>query len=395
MKWASIVDTSASLSTAVEQAGDQLFAALGKQEPNLVLAFVSEHHAALYDELPALVAREFDSAHLVGCSGTGVIGAAGEIEDRPALVLMGALLPGVRIRATHLDSSDIPPVYAEPMVWEETVRLSAAQEPSFLVLSDPHSFEVESFLKGLDRIFPRATKVGGIASGGSAQAGSHVLFLDQHVYRSGAVVIGFTGDIEIDTVVAQGCRPVGDPMFVTLTHENLIRELDGHAARDVLANVYERLPYNDRDLFSRSLFLGLALRQDASEYGPGDFLIRTVLGLDPQSGALWVNSNVEQNRVVQFHLRDASASAMDLERMLTSYRSMRGNEPAAAALLFSCTGRGVGLYEQPDHDSNAFRRLVADIPIGGFFCNGEIGPVHNTTYLHSYTSVFAVFRPRL
>ena len=74
---------------------------------------------------------------------------------------------------------------------------------------------------------------------------------------------------------------------------------------------------------------------------------------------------------------------------------MRGNEPSAAALLFSCSGRGVGLYEQPDHDSNAFRRLVADIPIGGFFCNGELGPVHHTTYLHSYTSVFAVFRPRL
>lgn len=393
MKWASIVDTSASLSTAVEQAADQLFAALDKQEPNLVLAFVSEHHAALYEELPALIAREFESAHLVGCSGTGVIGAAGEVEDRPAITLIGALLPGVRIRATHLENGDIPPVYAEPIVWEETVRLSVAQEPSFLLLADPHSFEIETFLKGLDRIFPLATKVGGVASGGE-QAGSHVLYLNQRVHRSGAVVLGFTGDIQIDTIVAQGCRPVGDPMFVTLTHENLIRELDGHAARDVLANVYERLPYNDRDLFSRSLFLGLALRHDASEYGPGDFLIRSVLGLDPQSGALWVNSNVDQNRVVQFHLRDASASALDLERMLTSYRSTRGQDPAAGALLFSCTGRGVGLYEQPDHDSNAFRRLVADIPLGGFFCNGEIGPVHNATYLHSYTSVFAVFRPR-
>src|SRR5262245_6491914 len=140
MKWASIVDTSASLSTAIEQAADQLFAALGKQEPHLVLAFVSEHHAALYDELPALIASEFDSAQLVGCCGTGVIGAAGEIEDRPAVALVGALLPGVRIRATHLESSAIPPVYAEPIVWEETVRLSVAQEPSFLLLADPHSF---------------------------------------------------------------------------------------------------------------------------------------------------------------------------------------------------------------------------------------------------------------
>jgi small ligand-binding sensory domain FIST len=394
MKWASTVDTSAPLNAAVEQAADRLFNALGKQEPHLVLAFVSEHHAPLYDELPALIRREFESAQLVGCCGTGVIGATSEIEDHPGLALVGALLPGVRIRATHLDNSDIPPLYAEPIVWEDTVRLAAAQEPSFLVLTDPHSFDVEMFLKGLDRIFPRAAKFGGVASGGT-QAGSHVLYLNEHVYRTGAVVVGFTGDIEIDTIVAQGCRPIGDPMFVTLTHENLIRELDGQCARDVLANTYERLPYNDRDLFTRSLFLGLAVRPDASEYGPGDFLIRSVLGLDPQSGALWVNAHVEQNRVVQFHLRDGSASAMDLERMLTSYRSTRGHQPASGVLLFSCAGRGVSLYEQPDHDSNAFRRIVADVPIGGFFCNGEIGPVHNATYLHMYTSVFAVFRPRL
>jgi small ligand-binding sensory domain FIST len=81
--------------------------------------------------------------------------------------------------------------------------------------------------------------------------------------------------------------------------------------------------------------------------------------------------------------------------MLTAYRSTSGHVPAAGALLFSCVGRGFGLYEQPDHDTNAFRRLVGDIPIGGFFCNGEIGPVHNTSYLHMYTSVFAIFRPRL
>jgi small ligand-binding sensory domain FIST len=394
MKWASALDSSASLHTAVEQAADQLFTALGKQEPNLVLAFVSEHHAALYDELPGLVAAEFESAYLVGCSGVGVIGGAGEVEDRPAVSLVGAVLPGVKIRATHLETSDIPPVYAEAVAWEDIVRLTVPQEPAFLILADPHSFEVENFLKGLDRIFPLATKVGGIASGGD-QAGSNVLYLGDRVYRSGALVIGLTGNIEIDTIVAQGCRPIGDPMFVTLAHENLIRELDGHAARDVLANVYERLPYNDRDLFSRSLFLGLALRTDVSEYAPGDFLIRSVLGLDPQSGALWVNANIDQNRVVQFHLRDASASALDLERMLTSYRSTSTHGPAAGALLFSCAGRGVGLYEQPDHDTSAFRRLVADVPIGGFFCNGEIGPVHTSTYLHSYTSVFAVFRPRL
>src|SRR5262245_61475381 len=99
MKWASVVDTNVSLRHAIEQAADKLLAALDGHEPNLLLAFVSDHHATLYDEVPALLVREFESAHIVGCSGSGVIGGANEVEDRPALALIGAVLPGVHIRA--------------------------------------------------------------------------------------------------------------------------------------------------------------------------------------------------------------------------------------------------------------------------------------------------------
>jgi small ligand-binding sensory domain FIST len=116
--------------------------------------------------------------------------------------------------------------------------------------------------------------------------------------------------------------------------------------------------------------------------------------MDPQSGALWVGTNVSANSVVQFHLRDAATSALDLERTLTTYRASHPVASDAGALLFSCAGRGIGLYGQADHDSNAFRRLVADLPIGGFFCSGEIGPIQSATYLHGYTSAFAVFQEK-
>jgi small ligand-binding sensory domain FIST len=262
-----------------------------------------------------------------------------------------------------------------------------------LILSDPFSFETEVFVRGLDRAYPSSVKIGGLASG-ARQVGGTALYLGKQVYHSGAVTLALTGNIEVDAIVAQGCRPIGDPMFVTNAHENLIREIDGHAPREVLAELFERLTPSERDLFSQSLFLGLAMRPDASEYVPGDFLIRNILGMDPQSGALWVNADVPAKSVVQFHLRDASTSALDLERVLTNYAAAPHMSPPSGALLFSCQGRGVGLYGQPDHDCNAFRRLIADVPIGGFFCGGEIGPVQNATYLHGYTSSFAVFRER-
>lgn len=393
MRWASAVDIDASLPAAVESAAEKIFLGLGRRDPDLLIAFVSAHHAPHFNTLPALVKREFDTTLLFGSCASGVIGGGREIEDRPALSFTGALLPGVNMKGVHLDAAQLPPLYAAPQVWEDTMRLTANQQPSFLLIADPFSFETDVFLKALDRVFPSSPKIGGLASG-AQQVGGTALYLGGHTYHSGVVALALTGNIQLDAVVAQGCRPVGDPMFVTAAHENLIRELDGRAPREVLTDIYERLPSSDRDLFSQSLFLGLAMRADASQYLPGDFLVRNILGMDPQTGALWVNAQLQANSVVQFHLRDASTSAFDLERTLTGYRSSPQFAPGDGALLFSCNGRGMGLYGQADHDSNAFRRLVADIPLGGFFCGGEIGPVQNSTYLHGYTSAFAVFRER-
>lgn len=393
MRWASAVDTDNSLNAAVERAAETVFLGLGRQEPDLLIVFVSADHSPRFDALAELLLREFDKAFLFGCCAGGVIGGGREIEDRSGLSLTGALLPGVRLRGTHLEAAQVPPVFAEARIWEDTLRMTANQQPAFLVLADPYSFETETFVKGLDRAYPRSPKIGGLASG-ARQVGGSALYLGNQVYHSGCVTLALTGNIEIDTVVAQGCRPIGEPMFVTMSHENLVRELDGRSPREALAELFERLPAGDRELFGQSLFMGLALRPDANQYLPGDFLIRNILGMDPQSGALWVNANVPANSVVQFHLRDAATSAHDLERTLTSYRAARPISLDTGALLFSCSGRGVGLYGQPDHDSNTFRRLVGDVPIGGCFCNGEIGPIHNATYLHGYTSAFAVFKER-
>ncbi|MGH8176902.1 MAG: FIST signal transduction protein [Steroidobacter sp.] len=393
MRWSSAVDTDNSLDVAVEQAAQRVLAGLGRQEPDLLIAFVSAQHAARFDVVAELLHREFENAFVFGCCAGGVIGGGREIEDRPGLSLTGALLPGVRLKGTHLDAAQTPPLYAEAHVWEDALRMTANQQPSFLVLADPYSFETEAFVRGLDRVYPLAPKIGGLASG-ARQVGGSALYLGDQVYHSGCITLALTGNIEVDTVVAQGCRPIGDPVFVTAAHENLIRELDGRSPRDVIGELFQRTASADRELFSQSLFLGLAMRKDASQYVPGDFLIRNILGMDPQSGALWVNATIPPNSVVQFHLRDAATSAHDLERTLSSYRASRPVAPDSGALLFSCNGRGLGLYGQADHDSNAFRRLVADLPIGGFFCSGEIGPIQNATYLHGYTSAFAVFREK-
>ena len=129
-------------------------------------------------------------------------------------------------------------------------------------------------------------------------------------------------------------------------------------------------------------------------YEQGDFLIRNLLGSDPENGSLRVGALLREAQVVQFHLRDARTSAEDLERRLDHYERQLAPDTARGALLFSCLGRGGNLYGRPNHDSDALRRHLGDIALGGFFCNGEIGPVQGQTFLHGYTSAFGIFRDR-
>lgn len=375
MRWSSAASTAPALAAAVDEATGVLRAALDGVTPDLIVAFVSPDHASSFGELPALVRGGLGGGLLLGCSAGGVIGAGRELEDQPGLSLTAATLPGVTLTPFHMEAPAPPAV-------------PAGETPRFILLPDPFTFDVDELLHLLDARWPAATVIGGLASG-ARTPGGNALYLGDAVHRRGMVAVALTGNVEVDTIVAQGCRPIGDPMFVTRSERNVIHELDGRRAGAVLQELYEHSGADDRALFRHSLFLGVVMREDRQQYAQGDFLIRNVMGIDGKTGALVVSALVRDGMVVQFHLRDARTSAADLDEMLGRYRG-----EAAGALLFSCLGRGVHLYGAPDHDAAAFRRHVGTVPLGGFFCNGEIGPVQGATYLHGYTSSFGLFRPR-
>src|SRR5262245_48549767 len=375
MRWSSAASIAPRLEAAADEAAAAVRAGLEGTPPDLVLVFVSSHHESRYERLPALIRGVLGNGTLVGCSAGGVIGGGHELEDQPGLSLSAAVLPDVRCTSFHLDEPTLPP-------------LAVAETPSFLLLPDPFTFDVDDLLHRLDTAHPGATVVGGLASGGRAP-GANVLYLGDTVHRRGLVGVALTGNVAVDTIVAQGCRPIGEPMFVTRSERNVIHELDGRRAGGVLQTLYDQANADDKQLFRNSLFLGIVMREDRQEYRHGDFLIRNVMGIDGKSGALVVGALVRDGMVVQFHLRDAHTSATDLNELLARYSGR-----PSGALLFSCLGRGEHLYGEPDHDSRAFRRHVGDVPLGGFFCNGEIGPVQGTTFLHGYTSSFGLFRPR-
>jgi len=387
MRWASALSGRLIAADALAEAAEAVERQLEGRPCHLLLLFLSPHHLAAAEPVAEAAALRFPGALLSGCSGGGIIGGAQEAEGVPALSLTAASLPGVEVRAFHLEMTGMPGE-EEAAGWRRLVGVPAEARPKLILLADPFTIDAEGMVAGLDRAYPGGLKVGGLVSGGR-RPGEHRLLLGRRVHRSGAVGIALSGAIEAEAVVAQGCRPVGPPMLVTRCRDGLMQELDGRKPLEVLAEIHKSLDARDRELMQHSLFVGLEMRRERVEHDPGELLVRNIVGLEEASGALAVGAELRPMQVVQLVLRDARTAEEDLRRHLSR---QEGRARPAGALLFSCSGRGRGLFGRPDHDTGLFEGMLGPAPLGGFFCNGEIGPVGGTTFLHGYTSAFALFR---
>ena len=393
MKWASALSEQTPLSNAIEECVSRVNQQLDGAAANLAVVFASFHYQEQFEDIPGLIRDQLNSPLVLGCSGGGIIGNGLEVEQQPALSITVASLPNVILKAFHLQADNLPDLDAGPQTWEDLLRVVKSDEPQFILLADPYSFPAQNLILGLDFAFDQSAKIGGLASG-AQQQGQNALFLEGQVFRSGAVGVAMSGNVVVDTVVAQGCRPIGKPMRITQSQRNLLGGLDGRPPVEVLRELFEGLNERDRGLMRSSLFLGVVMDGFIDEPRQGDFLIRNVMGMDDRAGVLSIGEVLKEGQLVQFHLRDAETSAEDLVAVLDRYAGENRENQAQGALLFSCLGRGQYLYGKSNHDTEIFQNKLGSVPLGGFFCNGEIGPVSGTTFLHGYTSSFGIFRPK-
>src|SRR5919199_6098108 len=393
MKWATAISRKTSFEDALSECVGGIRGSLSSGSITLALAFLTPHFADFYGRLHKVLEKLLGPETLLGCSAGGVIGGGEEVERLPAVTLTAARLPDVVVRPFHIDGA-LPDLDDPPDSWERLIGVKRDEEPQFVLLADPFTARPEALLAGLDYAFPDSPKIGGLASGATSP-GLNALFLNDEVFDGGTVGVALSGDVVVDTVVAQGCRPVGELMRVTSCKGNVLYELDGRPAFPVLEELFAGLDERDRELARTSLFLGVVMDEFKEEPGVGDFLIRNLTGIDPKSGAVAVGEYLQEGMRVRFHIRDADASAEDLHAMLAGYEStLSQKDTVSGALLFSCLGRGEHLYKKPNFDTGVFKQYFEEVPVGGFFCNGEIGPVGGVTFLHGYTSSFGLFRPR-
>ncbi|MDX2244281.1 MAG: FIST C-terminal domain-containing protein [Leptolyngbyaceae cyanobacterium bins.302] len=415
MKWVSVLSTRPSLESAIVEVVERAQAAL--QHPvSLGFLFISSAFASEYSRLMPLLQAQLPDIPIIGCGGSGVVGVGQydrprEIEGEPALCLTLAHLPGVQVTTFHLSSETLPDLDSPPGAWVDLVGVSPAICPQFVILADAGFDRINDLLQGLDFAYSSSTKVGGLATGGFGGSGGS-LFCDYQLHRGGLVGVALSGDIRLDAIVAQGCRPIGQPYVVSEGERNIVLALQSQAGAgmessgggalvsqkgtplEMLQDLIQELSEEDRLLAQHSLYVGVAQSEFKENLEQGDFLIRQLIGVDPRVGAIAIGDRIRPGQRIQFHLRDAKASADDLETLLSRYRlSNPGNTSSAiGALMFVCVGRGEGLYGQSNFDSELFSRYLPNTPLSGFFCGGEIGPVGGNTFLHGFTSVLGIFR---
>jgi small ligand-binding sensory domain FIST len=360
---------------------------------DLAFVFTTGHHLEGADAMIERVWLELDPQVVVGCSAEGVIGGDREVEREPGVALLAGALPGVRLHPFHIaGQDDWRELLTEPDALAERVG-RGPETRAVIGFGDPFTTPLAQFLPAADRAFGGgAPLVGGMASSARAPGGN-VLFRNDRCYDEGFVGVSLHGPaVAVDTVVSQGCRPVGKPLLITRSRENVIEQLGGRPAMQALGETVQALGESDRRLLQNGLFVGQAISEYRERWGRGDFLVRNVIGVDQQAGSIAVSDYVRTGRTVQFHVRDAQTADEDLALMLEQHKA-RTDEAPAGGLLFSCNGRGTRMFEAPCHDIAAARAAMPHTPVAGFFAAGELGPVGGRNFIHGHTASFALFRP--
>jgi small ligand-binding sensory domain FIST len=366
---------------AAAEAAREARAALGGGEVDLAFLFLSPDHFAASEEALAALEEELAPRHLLGCVAEGVLAGRRELENGPGTAVWAASLPGAEIETFHslaVGTDDGVAVTSFP-------ELDRADLVALLV--DPFSFPAAGFLSKLNEEEDRAPVVGGLAAGGG-EPDTQSLFVDGEVVHEGAVGAVLRG-APVRTVVSQGCEPVGRDAVITNAEGNVVFELAGEPAlerlKGDLSNMTEQ---QQRSAASGGVLAGLVIDENRADYRRGDYLMRGLMGVDEDTGALAIAEAVRVGQTLRFHVRDADAADEDLRENLAN--AIDGDQ-AAGALLFTCNGRGTSLFAAPDHDARAVGEALGGDALAGFFCAGEIGPVGGKPFLHGFTATLAVF----
>jgi Uncharacterized protein conserved in bacteria len=326
---------------------------------------------------------------LIGCSSQALISGGDEIEQNAGITLGLYALPGAQLKAVYFTQEQVEEANG-PGYWRLETGIEPEQTNGWLAFIDPFHLDSESWLRGWNEAYAPLPVTGGLASGEFSEQRTQV-YLNGDVFEEGGVALSVGGDISLASVISQGCTPIGETWTLTKVDQNIIHQIGNRPAYEVLAETYSQLSPAEQRVARGNLFIGLVVNEYLEDFHRGDFLIRNLLDADPNTGSIAVGAFPRLGQTVQFQRRSAAAAMEDMTELLARAGKRLEGKTIYGACLCSCNGRGENLFGRPNHDAGSVQNQFGPIGLAGFFCNGEIGPVGEKSFLHGFTASLALF----
>lgn len=368
---------------------DDLRRQLATQQVSLGLVFMSPRFFERATQVLEILRLHGRIPLLMGCSSGSLIEGAKEIEENAGLVLGLYSLPGAKLNAFHFSQEQIENAESADF-WPEHTGVARNATNGWLVFADPFHIDAEGWMRSWNTAYAPAPVLGGLASGDFNEQRTQV-YLNGEVFEEGGVALSVGGDVRLLGVISQGCTPIGETWTLTKVEQNLIHQIGNRKAYDVLVDTVNGLTPAEQKKARGNLFIGLVVNEYAEEFHRGDFLVRNLLGGDPKSGVLAVGALPRAGQTIQFQRRDANAANEDMNELLARAKTQLAGAAIYGGCLCSCNGRGSHLFGKPNHDAQAVQEQFGPLGLAGFFCNGEIGPVGQKSFLHGFTASLALF----
>jgi len=333
------------------QCVDECAQRIGRRGEGLGFVYFTDALVEHASEILEMLRERTGVADWVGTVGTGVLATGAEYQDEAAIAVM----------VSDLDASSY-------QVFSGRSPLKAANANFAVVHADPAAPDVAGLVSDLSSKIASGYLVGGLSS-----SRTRTVQIANHVLSGGLSGVAFGAEVGVATRLTQGCWPLPGRFRVTACEENVIATLNGRPALDVLKDA----------IGSEKIEVLVGLPVPGSD--TGDFLARNLVGVDPKNKLIAISELVEPGSELVFCRRDGAAARRDLERVAGELK--RQAQAPRGALYFSCTARGEHMFGSRGAELGLVRQALGEVPLVGFFCNGEIS--HDRVY--GYTGVLTLF----
>jgi len=348
----------------------------GEGQDRLGFLYATDDRTPSMEAVIDYLGEQTGVAHWTGSIGLGICASGTEYFAEPGLAILVASSTTPCFRPFGTVAEDFGSFDAEHGEWCARHRPQGA-----IVHADPGNPSLPGLMRGLAGRLSGGFLVGGLTSTRAPEG--PMMQVAGGVTSGGLSGVLLAPEVGLSTRLTQGCTPIGPAREISRGERNLVFEIEGRPALDVFREDIGEILARDLRRVAGYIFAALPTRGPDS----GDYVVRNLVGIDPRTGIIAIGEQISSGQEVMFCRRDAQSAATDMHRMLAELRNDH-ERPPAGGLYFSCLARGPNLFGPNASEMEMIRETFGDLPVVGFFGNGEI----SNDRLYAYTGVLALFR---